>query len=238
METFTPIAMKCTEEQFEAIRPKLIGLKITDMSPLSDYNYLVNNLWGELKLISNIPDHSKGSHNRKVYEEWNEETFLKACGIEVETLQEKEFDLSMCRIIVDDAEQSKKLQELAFKQGFRWGLVDKIVTNTHKRVLYFNSEDYRITFSSLDYDDSNFKTFHFTDVFKETLEQRLQKAEAEVKRLKEAIEDIEIKIGDWVIINEEELIFKANDYDIKYLDSKHKKIQDQELIIKLNELIK
>ena len=90
METFTPIAMKCTQEQFNAIKPKLIGLKITGISPFSDYNYLVNNLWGELKLISNIPYNYNGSHNRKVYEEWNEEIFLKACGIETETLQEKE----------------------------------------------------------------------------------------------------------------------------------------------------
>ena len=168
METFTPIAMKCTQEQFEAVRPKLIGLKITSISPFSDYNYLVNNLWGELKLISNIPYNYNGSHNRKVYEEWNEKTFLKACGIETEP----------------------------------------------------------------------------------TLIEKLQKAEAEVKRLKEAIEDSKIKIGDWITFNngstkgfDKVEIINSSDYNIGtqfcyYKESECKKITNPELIKLLEQEIK
>jgi len=77
-----------------------------------------------------------------------------------------------------------------------------------------------------------------TDTFKETLEKRLQKAEAEVKRLQEAIEGIKIKVGDWVIENKSELIFKVSDADLYYLDSNHKKIQDPELIKLLEQEIK
>ena len=49
METFIPIAMKCTQEQFDAVRPKLRGLKIEDIKSLTDCNYLVNNLGGGSK---------------------------------------------------------------------------------------------------------------------------------------------------------------------------------------------
>jgi len=82
--------MRCTQEQFDAIEPKLRDLKIWYITPFTDCNYLVNNVGGETKTISNVMNHAKGDHNREVHEEWNEEIFLEACGIEVETLQEKE----------------------------------------------------------------------------------------------------------------------------------------------------
>lgn len=63
-----------------------------------------------------------------------------------------------------------------------------------------------------------------------TLEQQLEKAKAEVKRLEDEIN--KIKIGDWVVHNE--LVFKFNQNTI----CKCEKITDQELINKLNELIK
>lgn len=89
MGTFTPIAMKCTQEQFNTVKPKLKGLDIMNIEPFTDCNYLVNNLWGSAKIISNITNTVKGDFNRQIHEYWNEEIFLKACGIEAETLQEK-----------------------------------------------------------------------------------------------------------------------------------------------------
>ena len=76
-----------------------------------------------------------------------------------------------------------------------------------------------------------------------TIEQQLQKAEAEVKRLKEAIEDSEIKVGDWVKRTREGLeLFKADKtHDYRYINSEkhlYQKITNTELINKLNELIK
>lgn len=90
METFTPIAMKCTQEQFDAVKPKLKGLNIEDINSFYYHNYLINNLGGQEKTISNISEFTKGEYNREVHEEWNEKIFLEACGIEAETLQEKE----------------------------------------------------------------------------------------------------------------------------------------------------
>ena len=71
-----------------------------------------------------------------------------------------------------------------------------------------------------------------------TLEQQLQKAEAEVKRLKEAIEDSRIKAGDWVVIKETATVYKVNDKDIGYMDDFHIKIQNPELIKLLEQEIK
>jgi hypothetical protein len=83
MEKFTPIAMKCNQEQFEAIKPKLKG-KDTTIWSFSRYPYLCNN-FDDKKMITNISKGNETFNNYKVYETWNEETFLSACGIEVDT---------------------------------------------------------------------------------------------------------------------------------------------------------
>lgn len=81
---FTPIAMKCNQEQFEAIKPKLL-LPIFNISDFNLDKYLTN-FYDESKIISNVINIS-GKHS--IYETWNEEIFLKACGIEVESLQQQ-----------------------------------------------------------------------------------------------------------------------------------------------------
>jgi hypothetical protein len=83
MEKFKAIAMKCNQEQFEAIKPKLIN-NIKEMSGFKVCNYLTNNLGGKEMIVSNIHYADKERKNRTVYETWNEETFLRACGIEVD----------------------------------------------------------------------------------------------------------------------------------------------------------
>lgn len=112
METFTPIAMKCTKEQFNAIKPKLRGLKIEDISSFYDYNYLVNNYGEVSKRISNVAYRSMFNFNREIHEEWNEEIFLKACGIEVETLQEKEQ-----RLLKELEEVREEIEDSEIKDG-------------------------------------------------------------------------------------------------------------------------
>lgn len=76
---FAPIAMKCNQQQFDAIKPILEkhGMKITEISPFDEYPYLTNNLKNQQGLISNIAE-GWNAH----YEQWNQDTFLKACGIE------------------------------------------------------------------------------------------------------------------------------------------------------------
>lgn len=86
---FTPIAMRCTQEQFEAIRPKLKGCALCFITDFNSYKYLINNAGGVKNVVTNISESGKSQFNRTVYEEWNEEIFLKACGIEIDTLEQQ-----------------------------------------------------------------------------------------------------------------------------------------------------
>lgn len=81
-----PIAMKCTHEQFDAVKTKLkdFNYEIICIYDFERSSYLINNLGGDTKKISNVLNEDKKSHNRTVYETWNEKIFLEACGIEVE----------------------------------------------------------------------------------------------------------------------------------------------------------
>ena len=71
----------------------------------------------------------------------------------------------------------------------------------------------------------------------ETLEQQLEKAKAEVKRLEEESEESKIKIGDWVVNIKSGTCFKWHLLGVRDV-SIYKKITDKELINKLNNLIK
>jgi len=85
------IAMRCTKEQFEAIKPKLekSDKKIKSISNFKEHNYLVNdfNWCGEISNI--ILSGKKVKKHYKIHETWNEKIFLEACGIETTpTLEE------------------------------------------------------------------------------------------------------------------------------------------------------
>ncbi len=81
------IAMRCTQEQFESIEPKLIKQGFL-IHPLDDWNkfpYLVNNFSDIFKNVSNLSNSNIGFKDRwNIHEIWNEKTFLEACGIEIE----------------------------------------------------------------------------------------------------------------------------------------------------------
>lgn len=174
IETFTPIAMKCTQEQFEAIRPKLKGLIVRSISSFSASDYLVNNFAEERKIISNVMNHAKTDYNREVYEIWNEEIFLKACGIEVETFQDLNdknmVDLMGYSVLVDTEEQARKLQEIAFEQGFTWSYSNEKIKHLGEKSFQFGfGGDKIITYySSNNHYEGNFitKKAHFNDLFK------------------------------------------------------------------------
>lgn len=77
------IAMRCTKEQFENIRPKLDGKYVFDSNIFEFYgdlsmskSYLVNFYCDEERI--NFSRFTKG---REIHEEWDEEIFLEACGI-------------------------------------------------------------------------------------------------------------------------------------------------------------
>jgi len=80
---FTPIAMKCNKEQWSAIEPKLVGIT-KNVWGLEYHPYLCNSWVGKY-----CPCIGNGSELdisvldlEKRYEEWDEQIFLNACGIE------------------------------------------------------------------------------------------------------------------------------------------------------------
>lgn len=80
------IAMKCTQEQFDSVKGKLIGCKISGISDFLEMEYLINNRSNEENSITNYLDIDKYERGRTVYETWNEQIFLNACGIETEKI--------------------------------------------------------------------------------------------------------------------------------------------------------
>ena len=87
---FTPIAMRCTQEQFDAIRPKLEkhGLKAKDLSCFSSMPYLINCRFKQINSITNYSsryDWMCDSGINYVYHDWDENIFLQACGIDLDT---------------------------------------------------------------------------------------------------------------------------------------------------------
>lgn len=113
MRNFRPIVMRCTQDQFEAIKPKLKG--IMDISEVNynftRYSYLINNFMGLNYVVSNISERCKRDRNREVYEEWNEKIFLDACGITPETLQDRlanlEKEIKEVKALIEEENEPK-----------------------------------------------------------------------------------------------------------------------------------
>jgi hypothetical protein len=73
------IAMRCTQEQFDLIKPKLEGrINFYGITKFKENSYLV--LFND-KNITNETIFFKS--DKTVYETWNEKIFLEACGFEV-----------------------------------------------------------------------------------------------------------------------------------------------------------
>jgi len=88
-EHFEPIAMKCTKDQFESIKPILEQFYLYPENienNWKEWNYLKNNGTSNKFFITNIRGSWKSDNNRIVYKTFNAETFLKACGIVSEPL--------------------------------------------------------------------------------------------------------------------------------------------------------
>lgn len=77
---FKPLAMKCTQEQFDAVKGKLEN--IVELSDFNSQRYLTNKFRGR-ESISNI-NTDLDDCGREIHETWNEKIFLEACGIENE----------------------------------------------------------------------------------------------------------------------------------------------------------
>jgi hypothetical protein len=78
------IAMKCNQEQFNAVKDKLNGT-YSMIGRFENHPYLITNYYEGEKHISNT-QHPIRLEGHKVYETWNEQIFLDACGIETEKI--------------------------------------------------------------------------------------------------------------------------------------------------------
>ena len=76
--------MRCNQEQFDAILPKLAG-KVKEIQTFSidenDKLYLINNLYNQSGRIDLVKSQAATQFGRSSHEIWNEETFLDACNI-------------------------------------------------------------------------------------------------------------------------------------------------------------
>jgi hypothetical protein len=110
MKDMKPIAMKCSQEQFNQIKPILEEreLIIKNLDPFDDYPYLVNDLGGDLGLVSNISPANKITWDREVFEEWDQDIFLQYCGIDVK--QNKE---NMNKVYTRSVEDMMKIHNIA-----------------------------------------------------------------------------------------------------------------------------
>ena len=77
------IAMRCTYQQFDEIKDILEshGFSIRKIDNFDIYPYLVNNFGYANYKISNLKKEHFLNTDRNIYENWNSNKFLWACGI-------------------------------------------------------------------------------------------------------------------------------------------------------------
>jgi hypothetical protein len=83
------IAMRCTKEQFEAVKPKLekAGRIGQLLGAFKEFQYLTNDYNGKEDLVFDFISSGaiwRNEHQENIHETWNEKVFLEACGIETE----------------------------------------------------------------------------------------------------------------------------------------------------------
>ena len=74
----TPIAMKCTEEQFNGIKDRLVemGYKLSAVTFCSENRYLSNFIGGANNVITDLVKHRACDRNRTVFESFSPDLFL------------------------------------------------------------------------------------------------------------------------------------------------------------------
>lgn len=89
--------MKCNQQQWEEIKPLLDkhNIKFRDVYQLDISNYLVNNYGDNSLIVTNVSHTSSTKYGRKVYEEWNKDIFLAACGVSDEFVLPKRWWLKI-----------------------------------------------------------------------------------------------------------------------------------------------
>lgn len=144
------IAMKCTQEQFELIKPKLEALDMINITSFSEYPYLCNNFNYKNK-IGNVYKYSLSKKDYEVFETWNEKIFLEACGIQTEpthTITKEQIRT----IESDGCSYVKEWFPKAFEVELKVGTWYK--HTEHDSLIVFNNGDKTLGFWKGEYIDS------------------------------------------------------------------------------------
>lgn len=158
----TPIAMKCTQEQYNKIKPILLenGFEEENISCFEDYPYLINN-WGpkNYKLGNGDLDYAIG---RKVFHKWNEDIFLAYCDIVLKkeplfTIQ----DLADGKCAVKHDGTQKELQ-IVLKAAY---LLTRPWYGSHDDIEYYWTKD-KYYWNNSDVNTSNLPTQSVKDFLK------------------------------------------------------------------------
>lgn len=80
---YRPIAMRCTQEQFNSIRDR-IPLPIVRITEFGQGTYLTNNYHGD-SLVSNVHEELISNYHNKIFNTFDGELFLDCCGREIIT---------------------------------------------------------------------------------------------------------------------------------------------------------
>jgi len=142
-DTFTPIAMKCTKEQFEEIKPILkdFNVRIAQLTKFDNHCcYIINDLSQTIKpSVTNCSISDKKKY-KNLHETFNAETFLNACGIfeSEETLPIKKTTLLQ---LAENNSFSESIIKKEFPQLFESELVvGKWYKSTHGSLLCFQGK--------------------------------------------------------------------------------------------------
>jgi len=144
---YTPIAMRCNQEQFDKIKPKLVesGYNISNISHFGKYPYLVSN-YRCSNLVSNVCVNSYRDNGRVVHETWNEQIFLEACGIK--TNNDMKYEISKEQIL-EVAEWGNSIDKLKIRGWFPDAFkTELIVGKWYKSKIECNK--FKCVFNSLD----------------------------------------------------------------------------------------
>lgn len=91
---FIPTVMRCNQDQFNQIKPKLskLGIDIGVIGNFDSFGYLVNNIANNEKKVANIMT-CDPVYGRACYEKWDEEIFLRNLGGEEAEASERKIDI-------------------------------------------------------------------------------------------------------------------------------------------------
>ena len=88
MKKFIPIAMKCTQEDWESIKSKFSKNQISSVYDFDNFGYLVNNHFGNELHLANLSN--SNNYGRIEYKTFDANIFLNACGIDCDEVVKSE----------------------------------------------------------------------------------------------------------------------------------------------------